>query len=72
MVTHMQSDHGPTVTFNVENMAITCSYRKYESIGMYTYFESWYIVYTTNWSMNNGIHTYQVYYASMPSKNQLK
>jgi hypothetical protein len=40
MVTHMQSDHGPTVTFNVENMVITCSYRKYEFIGMYTYFES--------------------------------
>jgi hypothetical protein len=40
IVTHMQSDHGATFIFNVENTTITCSYRKYESIGMYTYFGS--------------------------------
>jgi zinc finger SWIM domain-containing protein 3 len=46
MVTHMQSDHGATVIFNAENMVITCSCRKYESIGMYTYLESSYLIYT--------------------------
>jgi hypothetical protein len=46
MVMHMQSDHGATVTFNAETMVITCSCRKYESIGMYTYLESSYLVYT--------------------------
>jgi hypothetical protein len=46
MVTHMQSDHGATIAFNVENMAITCSCRKYESIGMYTYLEYSYLIYT--------------------------
>jgi zinc finger SWIM domain-containing protein 3 len=44
MVTHMQSDQGATVTFNAQSMIITCSCRKYESIGMYTYFESSYLV----------------------------
>jgi hypothetical protein len=38
MVTHMQSDYGHTITFNDENMTITCSCRKFESIGMYTFF----------------------------------
>ena len=33
MVMHMQSVHGATVVFNKENMTITCSCRKYESIG---------------------------------------
>jgi hypothetical protein len=35
MVTHMQSDQGATVVFNIENMTITCSCRKYECIGVY-------------------------------------
>lgn len=34
MVMHMQSVHGATVVFNKENMTITCSCRKYESIGI--------------------------------------
>jgi hypothetical protein len=39
MVTHMQSSHGATVTFNIADMTIKCSCRKYESIGMCSYFE---------------------------------
>jgi hypothetical protein len=35
MVTHMQSDQGAIVVFNIENMTITCSCRKYECIGVY-------------------------------------
>jgi zinc finger SWIM domain-containing protein 3 len=35
MVTHIQSDQGATVMFNIENMTISCSCRKFESIGMY-------------------------------------
>jgi hypothetical protein len=46
MVMHMQYDRGATVTFNSKNMTITCSCRKYESIGTYTYLESSYLVYT--------------------------
>jgi zinc finger SWIM domain-containing protein 3 len=38
MVTHMQSDYGHKITFNDENMTITCSCRKFKSIGMYTFF----------------------------------
>ncbi|PUZ38169.1 hypothetical protein GQ55_9G175600 [Panicum hallii var. hallii] len=34
MVRHIQSDQGATVVFNIENMTITCSCRKYESIGI--------------------------------------
>jgi hypothetical protein len=42
-VTHIQSDQGATVLFNIENMTITCSCRKYESVGMYKNSELWYI-----------------------------
>jgi hypothetical protein len=35
MVTHIQSNQGATVLINIENKTITCSCRKYESIGMY-------------------------------------
>jgi zinc finger SWIM domain-containing protein 3 len=35
MVTHIQSDQGATVMFNIENITISCSCRKFESIGMY-------------------------------------
>jgi zinc finger SWIM domain-containing protein 3 len=35
MITHIQSDQGATVLFNIDNMTMTCSCRKYESIGMY-------------------------------------
>jgi hypothetical protein len=38
MVTHMYSHYGATVKFNTADMTIACSCRKYESIGMYTYF----------------------------------
>ena len=34
LVTHMQSIHGATVIFNTADMDISCSCRKYESIGM--------------------------------------
>jgi hypothetical protein len=37
MVTHMQSDRGGIVIFNTAKMTITCSCRKYKSIGTYTY-----------------------------------
>jgi hypothetical protein len=37
MVTHMYSNCGATVVFNVQDKIITCSYRKFESIGMCTY-----------------------------------
>jgi hypothetical protein len=37
MVTHMQSDRGGIVIFNTAKMIITCSCRKYKSIGTYTY-----------------------------------
>jgi hypothetical protein len=35
MVMNVQSDHdlGATVVFNIEDLAVTCSCRKYESIG---------------------------------------
>jgi hypothetical protein len=39
-LTHMQFANGRTITFNAENMTITCSCRKYESIGMYIFFSS--------------------------------
>jgi zinc finger SWIM domain-containing protein 3 len=35
MVTHMHSNYGATVTINVADLTITCSCRKFESIGMY-------------------------------------
>jgi hypothetical protein len=37
IVTHMQSDRGGIVIFNTAKMTITCSCRKYKSIGTYTY-----------------------------------
>jgi len=39
MVTHMHSVHGATVIFNAADMDITCSCRKFESIGMYRHFK---------------------------------
>jgi zinc finger SWIM domain-containing protein 3 len=36
MVTHMHSNCGATVAFNIEDKTITCSCRKFESIGMRT------------------------------------
>jgi zinc finger SWIM domain-containing protein 3 len=36
MVTHMHSNCGATVVFNIEDKTITCSCRKFESIGMRT------------------------------------
>jgi hypothetical protein len=39
MVTHMHSDHGATVVFNITDMIITCSCRKFESRGMYSNFK---------------------------------
>ena len=35
-VKYMQSDRGVTVVLNTEDSTITCSYRMFESIGMYT------------------------------------
>jgi hypothetical protein len=35
MVMHIQSDQEATVMFNIENKTISCSCRKFESIGMY-------------------------------------
>ena len=37
-VTHMHSNHGATVHFNIVDMTITYSCRKFECIGMYTHF----------------------------------
>jgi zinc finger SWIM domain-containing protein 3 len=39
IVTHMYSDYGATVVFNIADMTITCSCRMFESIGMYTNFK---------------------------------
>jgi hypothetical protein len=39
MVTHMNSNYGAIVVFNIADMTITCSCRKFESIGMYPQFE---------------------------------
>jgi hypothetical protein len=69
MVTHMQSANVHIVIFNAENMTITCSCRKYESIGMYTFFIMIYSLYYKLRSTD--IHMYQVYYASMPSKSSI-
>ena len=38
-VSHMHSDYGAIVVFNKADMTITCACRKYESIGMCTYFK---------------------------------
>jgi regulator of replication initiation timing len=67
MVRHIQSDQEATVVFNIENMTITCSCRKYESIGVYKISELKY-----NFVMqfdNNTFHICQVYYASTPLKS---
>jgi hypothetical protein len=32
MVTHMDSNYGATIVFNIRDMTITCSCRKFESI----------------------------------------
>jgi hypothetical protein len=37
-VTHMYSNHGAIVQFSTLDMTITCSCRKFESIGMCVYF----------------------------------
>jgi zinc finger SWIM domain-containing protein 3 len=39
MVTHMDSNYGATVVFNIADKTVTCSCRKFESIGTYTLFE---------------------------------
>jgi zinc finger SWIM domain-containing protein 3 len=33
-VMHMQSDHGATVVFNITDLTISCSCRKYECVGI--------------------------------------
>jgi hypothetical protein len=35
MVTHMNSNYGATVLFNNEDNTITCSCRKFETMGMH-------------------------------------
>ena len=42
MVMPMESNHEATAVYNTVDMTITCSCRKYESIGMYTHFISRY------------------------------
>jgi hypothetical protein len=39
IVTHMHSDYGAIIVFNIADMATTCSGRMFESIGMYTNFK---------------------------------